>query len=344
MQRANPRHPGPRPRRCVRLALAVALGVTLAVGSSAPAAARGGKGAVAVKSKRALGHFLKGEFEQAAALYLQAHQASKAPKYLYNIGLCYYKLGRYGPALKLLRRFQRVAGKTVAPAYLGGAAKKIAEILRITKLVRLDVDPAGARLVLDGRPPVTAPIPGRVRLRNGQHTLLVTYAGHLTVQRTFRVGPGQSDTVKVRLRPWTDPRRRAGPERRRAGPEHRRTTRSIETPQTGPRRRRTAVWLAIAVTGTALAVVGEGLAWGLWAAHAGGDQTDNKAYGYLYYSGHVVAVVGAALAVAGFVLHFRKPAERADRAERAEPRARIRWMPVVTAGPRGAYAGLGGTF
>lgn len=320
------------------LIVAAVLGVALVAASGAPAAARRGNSAVSRTSKRALGHFLKGEYEQAAKLYWQAHGASKAPKYLYNIGLCYYKLGRFGPALQLMRRFQRAAGKTVAAAYVRGAAKKVAEILRITSLIRLDVAPAGARVVLDGRPPVKAPVQGKVRLRNGQHSLLVTHAGHLTVQRSFRVGPGQPDMVKVQLRRWVDPRRRGvDPGRRRATPPVRRRT--TESPSTTPAPSKSMVWLAVAVAGTVAAVAGEGLAWGLWAAHSGGDKTGNKAFGYAYYTGHTLAVVGAALAVTGFVLHFRK--RPTERAQRPEP---FQWTPVLTAGPGGAYAGVGGTF
>jgi hypothetical protein len=337
MQRAN-HHPATG--RLAPLLLAAVLGVGLLAVHDAPAEARAGKPAAARKSKAALAHFLKGEFERAAALYHEAHRMSGAAKYLYNIGLCYYKLGRYGPALQMLRKFQRLAGTSVAAAYLSGAAKKIAEILRITRLVSVDVEPDGARIVLDGRPPVISPIPGRIRLRNGQHTLLVTHAGHLTVQRTFQVGPGHPDTVKVRLRRWSDPRRRGvDPGSGGVTPRpQRRAPTPLPAPQPGPRTRRSVVWLALAVTGTVLAVAGEGLAWGLWASHAGGDKTSNRTFGYLYYVGHGLAVVGAALAVTGFVLHFRKPAER------AQHQAEARWIPVVTAGPGGAYAGVGGTF
>jgi len=315
------------------------VGVSLLAFAGGRAEARAGGATVARQSKKALQHFLKGEFEQAARLYREAHRMSRAPKYLYNIGLCYYKLGRYGPALQQLRKFQLDAGSSVAAAYVHGARKKIAEILRITRLVSLDVEPAGARIVLDGRPPVEGPIAGQIRLRNGQHTLLVTHAGHLTVQRAFRVGPGQPDTVRVRLRRWSvPPRRRAADPGGAGGPRPRRRATTLPPhPRPRPRSGRSVVWLALAVTGTALAVAGEGMAWGLWAAHAGGDKTGNKTFGYLYYTGHALAVVGAALAVTGFVLHFKKPAERAQG-------RRIRWTPVVSAGPRGAYAGVGGTF
>lgn len=337
MQRETPR---PTTNRSVILLLVAALGITLVVSAGGSARARGGKGGVSRISKQALGHFLQGEFDQAAVLYWRAHRASGAPKYLYNIGLCYYKLGRYGPALKLLRRFQGEAGKTVAPAYVQGAAKKITEILRISRLVRLDVGPVGARIMLDWRPPVTAPLVGRIRLRNGKHTLLVT-AGQLTLRRTFRVGPGYPDVVKVRLRPQTSSRRRAvDGARRRATPPGRRATGTVAPRQKSSRKGRVA-WLAMAVTGAVLFAAGEGLAWGLWAAQDGGDKTSNKTLGYLYYTGHGLAAAGVALAVVGVVLYLRKPGPRG---ERAAGNQRIQWTPVVTAGPKGAYAGVGGTF
>ncbi|MFH2006512.1 MAG: tetratricopeptide repeat protein [bacterium] len=371
----------------------IALCVTLAavaLGSPPAHAQSAAENRAKAQSKQALKYYLKGQFEEAAKLYKRAYATHPAAKHLYNIGLCYYKLGRYGLALTFLERFRRKAPAGINPAYLRGSKKRIQEIKRITRLITIRVSEAGANVSVDGRVPVVTPLKGSLRLRNGRHTLLVTKTGFLTTQLTFQVGPGSPSVVSVTMRRWggapaarrrlptpsfdepgeggisrpvvQPPPERLPPERlpperlppERLPPERRPplddpgvkpppsgvvTPTGTDPSATEPRSvQRNKTWLALGLVGAGLLVAAEGMAWGMWGAYKGGDSASAKWPGYLYYTGHALAGIGAGLAIAGFVMYFMKPKQ--ERA--ASPSARV--TPMLSVGRNGAFGGLGGTF
>lgn len=105
-----------------------------------------------------------------------------------------------------------------------------------------------------------------------------------------------------------------------------------------PRERSTGM-LAVGIVGTLAFVSMEAMAWGVWARY--NDKTHLKGPMYLYYTGHVLAAVGAATAIAGYVLYARSGRQPAP--ERSAGNS-TRWFPVLSLGPKAGLAGVAGEF
>lgn len=169
----------------------------------------------------ALAAYRLGHYERSIERYEAAYGLLPEPRYLYAIGTSYHRLGRLGEALGYLERFAQSPGAAALTEMLKRARERIAEIQRTTSLVTLEVAPAGARVLVEGQAARTAPIAAPLRLRNGEHRVMVTLAGHGTLQRRFQVGPGLANLVSLRLVPWSQPPRAEPPRPRREPPRPR---------------------------------------------------------------------------------------------------------------------------
>ena len=181
------------------VALALALSSTRVHG--APPGADSADQKAHTVARQALNAYKTGQYENAIAGYKKAYDLLPVPRYLYAIGMSYYKLGWLGLALEYFQRFMGVSQAPAEAPLKQRATKRIAEIQRISSPVKLDVTPTGARVLVAGQPPMTSPIPNRVRLRNGWHWLTVSLAGYDTTAFRFQVGPGLANSVSVQLKP-----------------------------------------------------------------------------------------------------------------------------------------------
>jgi hypothetical protein len=65
--------------------------------------------------------------------------------------------------------------------------------------LRLDVEPRGATIVVDGAPIGTAPLGGPHYLEPGEHRLAITADGYTPIEELVDLGPGKTRSRKVRL-------------------------------------------------------------------------------------------------------------------------------------------------
>ncbi|MFO8072347.1 MAG: hypothetical protein R6V85_10785 [Polyangia bacterium] len=146
-------------------------------------------------SERAKRHFNRGtelfdagEHAEAVAEFREANRIKPTWKLLYSIGQCEALLKRHGRALDAFEAYLSKGGDDVPP---DRRQEVLAEIDRLRRLVgALDVSaPDGGRILVDGDPRGTAPLPGRLRVAAGvDHVVELVIDGEAVDRREVRVG------------------------------------------------------------------------------------------------------------------------------------------------------------
>jgi hypothetical protein len=156
----------------------------------AGARARSGKSKSLANARAQLGKdlYASGEYAEALVEYQKAYKLFPKPSYLFNMGMCFQKLGRLGQALEHFKRYLAEGGKRIGYAVRRRVMVKIKEILRISTAVTLEVEPTGAVIHIDREKVGTAPLPGPVRLRNGTHKVVITHPDHAKLTKVIEVG------------------------------------------------------------------------------------------------------------------------------------------------------------
>lgn len=128
------------------------------------------------------------------------------------IALCAAQLGELGLAETALTRAtsleptRKLEAGEAAPTLLSWAERvRRAHENAPMSQVRIEAEPAGATLTLDGRE--LGPAPVDVAVRSGPHVLSVRAGGHVTYARLVDFGPGRRLPVHVQLAP--EPREEA---------------------------------------------------------------------------------------------------------------------------------------
>lgn len=143
----------------------------------------------------------QGSLEAAIAEFKQAYALSPHPSVLYNLGQAYAASGRAVEAVQTLRKYlEQADAKLDAERRAQAAAVVDYQGQRIGTL-KLEVEPAGAEVTLDGELLGKAPLSAPVQLTAGPHGVTVAYAGY--TPRSMRVEiVGKSNTnAQVRLEP-----------------------------------------------------------------------------------------------------------------------------------------------
>ncbi len=127
----------------------------------------------------------QGSLEAAIAEFKQAYALSPHPSVLYNLGQAYAASGRAVEAVQTLRKYLEQADpKLDAQRYAQATALVDYQGQRIGTL-KLEIEPAGAELTLDGEPLGKAPLLVPLQLSAGSHGLTVAHAGY--IPRSVRV-------------------------------------------------------------------------------------------------------------------------------------------------------------
>jgi hypothetical protein len=152
-------------------------------------------------------------FQQAVALYQErnydaalaefqgAYGASGEPIVLYNLGLTFKALFRYGDAVEALDRYlseSRARGQTLSAERRAEVAKNVAEMKSLLADVTIVVRPPDAVVRIDGRP-VTMGIEGIVKLGAGTHTVDGSANDYTSDRRDITVVAGTPQTVSLML-------------------------------------------------------------------------------------------------------------------------------------------------
>jgi hypothetical protein len=162
----------------------------------------------ASKQAEARLHFQQGvalyqerNYDAALAEFQGAYGASGEPIVLYNMGLTFKALFRYGDAVDALERYlseSQARGQALSAERRAEVAKNVAEMKSLLADVTIVVRPAEAVVRIDGRP-VTMGIEGIVKLGAGTHTVDASANDYTSDRRDITVVAGAPQTVSLML-------------------------------------------------------------------------------------------------------------------------------------------------
>jgi len=138
-------------------------------------------------------------FEEALVEFARAYQLDSNFNVLFNLGQVYVALGRPVEAVDALRRYLTAGEAEIAPQRKEEVTEELARLERRVARLTFVVEPAGARLSIDGRDAGTAPLPHEVRVRAGSHTVTVSKPGFTAAERSIVVSGGQQMTISLAL-------------------------------------------------------------------------------------------------------------------------------------------------
>ena len=178
--------------------------------ASAQEAAPTAADAAARDSRRAEG---KRHFEQGLALYQDANyggalaelkaarELGGGPAVLYNMGLTYQALFRYGEAVDTLQLYLVEAARAgkLDRERKEAVEKVIAELGALIGTLTISVEPNGVRVFIDDRPiDLTVGVP--VQVVSGTHIVRATLEGYIPAQQEITIAGGRSLDVAFKLK------------------------------------------------------------------------------------------------------------------------------------------------
>jgi len=158
------------------------------------------------KEKGAEIHFDRGvEFFQdgmlAAALaeFLKSYKEVPQWAVLYNVGVCYYRLGRYEDALAAFDRYMKEGGDDI-PAERRFAVEKM-KIKMAASYGSLVVDYKlpGVRVTIDGKETYETPVKDPIPLAAGIHSIFLYREGHYPVLMEISVASGEETALPLKM-------------------------------------------------------------------------------------------------------------------------------------------------
>jgi hypothetical protein len=168
---------------------------------SASAEEPSAKKAAAAHFERGLALAKNGELEAAAAEFEDAYRASPHYSVLYNLGQAYASVGKPIDAVVALEQFLREGGDRVN-------AQRRTDVERLLKSQRdrvaraeLQVEPAGAEVLVDGKPSGTAPLDSAIELGAGTHVFAARKDGHVPAALSIELLPKETKRIVLRLEP-----------------------------------------------------------------------------------------------------------------------------------------------
>lgn len=145
----------------------------------------------------ALSEFEAQRYEEARALFLEAHALDPNARTLRGIALCAFELGDYVGAITYFEQALASDRRTLDTRQRAQAEQLLARSRTFVGTVRLTVEPATATVTVDGRPPTIRD--GAILLNPGDHEIRVEAEGFASDSRRVRVEPSAPIPLSIVL-------------------------------------------------------------------------------------------------------------------------------------------------
>lgn len=146
----------------------------------------------------AVQEFAAHRFQEARALFRQAHHVSPNARTLRGIGLCSYELREYVEAYRALTAALDDPRRALTDEQRAQVQSLLAATGRFVGVFRLDMTPADASVSVDDVE-ATIESDGRLVLPLGSHGIDARASGFVTTSRTLEVVGGESETLTLSL-------------------------------------------------------------------------------------------------------------------------------------------------
>jgi tetratricopeptide (TPR) repeat protein len=148
----------------------------------------------------ALAEFDAGHFEEALAAFEQAYDAKPSARALRGVAKTLFELRSYARCVATIDRALATDTEPLTGALRADLEALRARALRFVGRVAIDVKPASATAVLDGKP-IDLRGAAPLVLDVGRHSLEVTAPDHHPARRIFEVRGGDVSRIAVELQP-----------------------------------------------------------------------------------------------------------------------------------------------
>lgn len=155
--------------------------------------------------KRAAQHFddglrfvSEGAYALAVREFTRAYELLPHHSVLYNLGLAYVALGRPKQAVESFENYLVRGGDALAPSQMDAARTKIREQRALLGTILVHVEPAAARVAVNGVP---TPNEVPVEVTAGSHVVHAELDGYSVAKRTLEVQPGTTTELHMTLLP-----------------------------------------------------------------------------------------------------------------------------------------------
>jgi hypothetical protein len=139
-----------------------------------------------------------GRLEEALAEFQKAYDLSPSYRILYNIGQVSRHIGDAARSLRAFERYLADGAGEIEEARRAEVEGEIAALRPLVGKVRVQIDTAGAAVLLDGMKLGEAPLPEPLYVRPGKHRLQAELGKRIAVE-TIEVAGGQAIDVALAL-------------------------------------------------------------------------------------------------------------------------------------------------
>jgi tetratricopeptide (TPR) repeat protein len=173
---------------------------------SAAASATAGPDANAKKeAARRFEHAIKlyeeGDYVLALAEFERVYELVPDYRVLYNIGQVSMQLGRYARALRTLREYVSRGGNELPSDRRNAVQADLASLEARTATVKLDVQPAGTEVSIDGAVVGKSPLLEPLVVDVGERRVQARATGYVTIGQTLTLAGGDWRQVTLKLEP-----------------------------------------------------------------------------------------------------------------------------------------------
>lgn len=140
-----------------------------------------------------------GDFAGAYTKLESAYLASKDPRLLWNMAACEKALRHYANVINLLERYLKEGGAVIGTDERQATHELVETVREFVNELRLDVEPAGAEVYVDGVLAATAPLAGPLRVDMGKRKLRFQKQGFVAQENEMDLAGGKSLVLKVQL-------------------------------------------------------------------------------------------------------------------------------------------------
>jgi tetratricopeptide (TPR) repeat protein len=173
---------------------------------SAPASATAAPDANAKKeAARRFEHAIKlyeeGDYVLALAEFERVYELVPDYRVLYNIGQVSMQLGRYARALRTLREYVSRGGNELPSDRRNAVQADLASLEARTATVKLDVQPAGTEVSIDGAVVGKSPLLEPLVVDVGERRVQARATGYVTIGQTLTLAGGDWRQITLKLEP-----------------------------------------------------------------------------------------------------------------------------------------------
>lgn len=152
----------------------------------------------------ALREYDAGNFHEARALFVRAHEKLPNARTLRGIGKAEFELRNYPASLAALESALRSPMRPLDGKLRVDAEQLLARARSFVGELKVEARPAYTELLLDGVP-TTLSADQRLFVKMGEHVLDARAPGHLPEKRRLTVRGGETETVVILFRPTAEP-------------------------------------------------------------------------------------------------------------------------------------------